>query len=180
MTWLEIIKQPTFWILSAFASVALSIVANLLTPRVRALLKQSKAERETSRKEKQQQRLNHIRNLCEDSSLRFHEKLDGIYWLLRGILLVVAGLLLIRLIAAIPFLGGILLDIPAFALGALCMSRSVAWLQKAKESYEAVRLADQRLKLATASDVKEWEEEQFGIPSSTETESANKRMESNG
>jgi hypothetical protein len=87
MKWQDIIVTPLFWIVSIIGTVVLSIVGNLLTPWVSALVTRNLHARKSGLRKKQIQRRDKIVALQENVSRRTGVKLDGIFKVLLATLL---------------------------------------------------------------------------------------------
>lgn len=97
MNWHDIVATPLFWILSGTGSVVLSVVANLLTPRIRALFTRRLQSRKSGLREKQIRRRDTILTLQANVQRRTGAKLDAIFKLLAAMTLLVLSLLLFQL-----------------------------------------------------------------------------------
>jgi hypothetical protein len=97
MKWQDIISTPLFWIVSTTGTVVLSIVANLLTPRVSALVTRNLHARKSGLRKKQIQRRDEVVTLQANLSRRTGAKLDAIFKLLLATSLLLLGLFLFQL-----------------------------------------------------------------------------------
>ncbi|MCP4251975.1 MAG: hypothetical protein GY775_00975 [Candidatus Scalindua sp.] len=83
----EVLRQPIFWIASTCFTVLLSIVANLLTPRIAVFLSKIDGTRQTKRKKILKELWEQVLLYCEDRQMRINDKLSGIILLLKSIIL---------------------------------------------------------------------------------------------
>jgi hypothetical protein len=97
MKWQDIISTPLFWIVSTTGTVVLSIVANLLTPRVSAFVTRNLLARKSGLRKKQIQRRDEVLTLQANLSRRTGAKLDAIFKLLLATALLLLGFFLFQL-----------------------------------------------------------------------------------
>ena len=101
MKWQDIIATPLFWILSATGSIILSVIANLLTPRVTAFITRRLQSRQSGLRDKQIKRRETILTLQANVHRRTAAKLDGIFKLLVAMSLLLLCLLLFQISSSI-------------------------------------------------------------------------------
>jgi hypothetical protein len=101
MKWQDIISTPEFWVVSTIASLAgtlvLSVVANLLTPRVSAFITRNLQARRSGLRERQIKRREQVITLQANVHRRTSAKLDGIFKLLFSTGLVLLCVFLLQL-----------------------------------------------------------------------------------
>ena len=97
MKWQDIISTPLFWIVSTTGTVVLSIIANLLTPRVSAFVTRNLYARKSGLRKKQIQRRDKVLTLQANLSRRTGAKLDAIFKLLLATALLSMGFFLFQL-----------------------------------------------------------------------------------
>jgi hypothetical protein len=83
----EVLKHPIFWITSIIFTILLSILANLLTPRISVFLSKIDGTRKTKRKKILKEQWEQVLLYCEDKQLRINDKLNGIISLLKSIII---------------------------------------------------------------------------------------------
>ena len=97
MKWQDIIATPLFWIVSTTGTVVLSIIANLLTPWVSAFVTRNLHARKSGLRKKQIQRRDKVLTLQANLSRRTGAKLDAIFKLLLGAVLLLLGFSMFQL-----------------------------------------------------------------------------------
>lgn len=97
MKWQDIVATPLFWVLSATGSIILSVIANLLTPRVTALITRRLQSRQSGLREKQIKRRETILTLQANVHRRTAAKIDGIFKLLLATSLLLLCVLLFQI-----------------------------------------------------------------------------------
>ncbi|WP_323940133.1 hypothetical protein [Aeromonas veronii] len=68
MEFIELIKEPTFWIISSIGSVFLSVAANLVTPYIGKIVGKIFATRKTKIEKKKQLLINEVRYVSSDQN----------------------------------------------------------------------------------------------------------------
>jgi len=86
MNWLDILKTPLFWMLSALGSLVLSVVANMLTPRVSRVLSRYFDVRSSRLLARQEVRRQKVRDMHHFPERRLAEKLNAVFTLLMAVL----------------------------------------------------------------------------------------------
>jgi hypothetical protein len=178
MKWQDIVTTPLFWILSAIGSVILSVIANLLTPRIRALITRRLQSRQSGLGEKQIKRRETILTLQANIHRRTATKLDGIFKVLVAMSLLLLCLFLFQLTSGllqtlrwldVPVLLVILLAVlVAIAVGKLGLDDMSLALTADKREHAS----DEFLKAhgqASAEEMKQfedaWDLREFGVNS---------------
>lgn len=102
MKWQELISTPLFWIVSAIGTIVLSIVANLLTPRVAAIITRRLSDRRSGVRQKQIRRRDQVITLQCNPHQRTSLKLDAVLKLLLATVLLLLSTLLFQLVVLNP------------------------------------------------------------------------------
>jgi len=156
MELIELIKEPTFWIISAIGSVLLSVVANLVTPYAGRLVGKLFASRKSKIEKKKQALINEVRYVSSDQNNILNYKVDAAYWLLRGIMLLALGTILFSVASYIP-----IIEVVPLIIAAIFIARSAQWLDEAKNKYKIAQLAMKRVEEERRITY-EWNREQYG------------------
>jgi|GEM_PF-5040535 len=155
MNTFELIKEPIFWIVSAFGSVALSILANLMTPLASTFLSKFSLKRKIKLESKRLALLNEVKYVSSDQNRILNYKVDAAYWLLRIICLLLFGIM----IFSTSSIFGAFYIIP-LTLATIMIVRSSQWMDVALKKYKIARLASERAE--TIREFKsEWHHEDY-------------------
>lgn len=140
------LKQPLFWIITSFTSVALSVLANLITPKISRIVAKFSDHREEVYLHAQKYLRHNVIMYQNNQNKVLSAKLDAIYWVLRSVLIFALGLLIIAIISRLsgPHEEPLMDSIMVFVFPALIIALSGQWLIKAKKTISIAFLAEER------------------------------------
>ncbi len=155
MEFIELIKEPTFWIISAIGSVFLSVAANLVIPYIGKMVGKIFSTRKTKIEKKKQSLINEVRYVSSDQNKILNYKVDAAYWLLRAVLLLAMGTIVFSVAAYFP-----IFEIIPLVIAAIFIARSTQWLDVAKNKYNIAKLAMNRVEEKRRIEY-EWNKEDY-------------------
>lgn len=155
MDFIELIKEPTFWLISAIGSVLLSISANLVTPHVGQLLSKLSSTRKTKLDKRKQALIAEVRYVASDQNKILNYKVDAAYWLLRAVMLLAMGTLIFSVAGYFP-----IFELVPIVVAAIFIARSTQWLELAKNKYKIAKLAMERVEEERRIEY-EWNKEHY-------------------
>jgi len=142
MDFIELFKEPIFWIVSAIGSVLLSIFSNLITPYVGRMISKVFSSRKSKLEKKKHDLIVEVRYVASDQNRILNYKVDAAYWLLRGVMLLVMGTLVFSVSGYLP-----IFELVPLVAAAIFMARSTQWLNIAKNKYKVAKLAMERIEI---------------------------------
>lgn len=142
MDFIELLKEPIFWIVSAIGSVFLSVFSNLVTPYVGRIISKVFLSRKSKLEKKKHDLILEVRYVASDQNIILNYKVDAAYWLLRGVMLLVMGTLIFSVSSYLS-----IFQLVPLAAAAIFMARSTQWLDIAKNKYKIAKLAMERVEM---------------------------------
>lgn len=156
MKWQDIITTPLFWIFSAIGSIILSVIANLLTPRIRASITRRLQSRQSGVREKQIKRRKAVLTLQGNIHRRTATKLDRIFKVLAAMTLLLLCLFLFQLTS-----GFSQSDVGGWSLRWLSASASLVILLAVIVAVVVLKLGLDDMSLALTADKRERASDEF-------------------
>ncbi|EKO3695128.1 hypothetical protein P0F02_003268 [Vibrio metschnikovii] len=153
MEFFEIIKEPAFFVSTAIGSIAMSIVANLLTPVVSKHLSGFSLSMKAKQNEKRKKYISKIISISLDNNKIVNIKLDVAYTLLKSLIVMLFSVFIFLISREIYVIDYVVLSI------SLCLLVvSISLFNTAQNDYKIAMLAtlraDRMLYLRTEIDSK--------------------------
>ena len=186
MDYLALFKEPVFWVLTTAGSVLLSVIGNLVTPKVQEILSKYSAKRATRLREKKEETLMALVTMQRSGVFRTSWKIDAVLEAINGIGIMLLALATATVVPLFPFWEFAYVFYPLIAIAALYGCKKI---QSGIAKSNLSKLADKRTShllnvhrkeleflsnktnkgkenpFSTDKAMKEWDEKHFGFSS---------------
>lgn len=186
MDYIVLLKEPIFWLMATIGSIILSVIGNLVTPKVQQLLSRYSQERKIRLKEKDEETLMAIVTMQKSDSFRTSWKIDAVLEAINGIGIMLLSLAAANIIPIIPFWEIAYVAYPLIAIFALFGFKKI---QNGIKKSNLTKLVDKRTRYSLETymkqmdflhnkenkgkecpyslddAMKEWDEQHFGFSS---------------
>lgn len=168
---LEFLKEPVFWVLTTIGSIALSIIANLVTPKIQKVLAKNSRQKKEALVAKNRETLRKVLKIQLSDTYRTSWQIDAVLECVKGVGIILLFLAFSRVFAIFPIYGLRLIVYPVLAIGAIYGYKHI---QSGLTNASLTKLADERQSLfddskdgSTDDEVQEmlrkWDMENFGV-----------------
>lgn len=186
LDYIALFKEPIFWALTTLGSVVLSVIANIVTPKVQELLSRHSTKRAARLREKNEETLMALVTMQKSGTFRTSWKIDSVLEAMHGIGIMLLALAFATIVPLIPFWEIAYFSYPLIAIFALFGFKKI---QSGIAKSNLSKLADKRTThllrvhrkeldflsdksnkgkenpYSTNNAMKEWDEKHFGFSS---------------
>lgn len=174
---IAIITTPLFWILSALGSVILSVIGNLVTPRIASWLTYRSETRQKRERKKRAQKLGEVIIRVYKPEKIIHTKLNSLHSFLLACVLMLFTLILFTMATALEWLIVplvirlmiVILAIPILWLSFYLLDDGVKWraiailAERRIDEYDQVNSDSEGDDAKVRAHMAEWDQKNFGI-----------------
>lgn len=168
---LEFLKEPVFWVLTTIGSIALSIIANLVTPKIQKVLAKNSQQKKETLEAKNRETLRKVLKIQLSDTYRTSWQIDAVLECVKGVGIILLFLAFSRVFAIFPIYELRLIVYPVLAIGAIYGYKHI---QSGLTNASLTKLADERQSLFEGSKngstddevqeiLKKWDMENFGV-----------------
>ncbi|PTP76390.1 hypothetical protein [Vibrio splendidus] len=168
---LEFLKEPVFWVLTTVGSIILSIIANLVTPKVQKFLAKNSQQKKEALEAQSRETLRKVLKIQLSNTYRTSWQIDAVLECIKGVGIILLFLAFSRVFAIFPIYELRLIVYPVLAVGAIYGYKHI---QSGLTNAALTKLADERQSVLEAAEhgntddeiqeiVRKWDTENFGV-----------------